>query len=194
MPENKKLRLFIAIELPLRIQQVLEEIQSILKEIETDIKWTKADNIHLTLKFLGYVENSQIKAIKDKMNLAVEGFRPFDITLAKNVGVFPRISYPRVIWVGIDKGENEVINLQKKLEDEINELGFEKEKREFTPHLTLGRVKSLKSKKEDLIQAIQSIHTNEEHKLNVSKLTLFKSILRRTGPIYEVLHETHFII
>jgi len=187
--EDIKVRLFIAIELPLKIQKVLENIQEVLKKAKAGIKWVKPDNIHLTLKFLGYVESSQIEPIKDKMRFAGEEFSPFEISLAKDVGVFPKINYPRVIWVGIDKGEAKITNLQKRLEDEMDELGFEKEKREFTPHLTLGRVKSLKSEKEGLIQAIQSIHIDEEHRFNVSKLTLFKSILKQTGPIYEVLYE-----
>jgi len=95
------MRLFIAIELPETIKSELAGIQSKLKASRADVKWVEPQNIHLTLKFLGYVQQDKIAAIKNAVDKIAGQTKAFNISLSE-IGAFPDLNSPRVIWVGID--------------------------------------------------------------------------------------------
>jgi RNA 2',3'-cyclic 3'-phosphodiesterase len=188
MTEEKKLRLFIAIELPRNIQESLSRLQEAFKETEAVVKWTNSENIHLTLKFLGYLKEDLLNKIKEVIKEVASTFPSFRVTLSREMDAFPGKSRPRVLWVGINEGKDEITHLQQKLEDGLEGLGLEKEKREFKPHLTLGRIKSLKSK-EGLLEEIKKARLDKEHTLRVIKICLFKSTLTPGGPVYDIIYE-----
>jgi len=183
------MRTFIALELSSEATKELARLQQEIKEIDIDVKWSEPRNIHLTLKFLGNTEEEKIEEIKNILNEISSDEKPFEITLFK-LGAFPNLDYPKVLWVGIDKNCSEVERIAKTLEDNLEKIGFQKEERSFSAHLTLGRVKSGKNKiklKEKLISS------PVEPKLSVIKsITLFKSELTPKGPIYNSLHEANF--
>ena len=182
------MRTFIAIELSPEIKESLARIQSHLKYSGADVKWVETDNIHLTLKFLGDIteENcGKIRSILDEIGRSV---KPFEMSV-KDIGAFPNIDYPRIIWVGLDKGTVESKILAEKIGKEVLKIGFQKEPRPFTPHLTIGRVRSPKNK-----EALKQKFTTHSLQLTtkpqlISSIMLFQSTLTPKGPIYTKLHE-----
>lgn len=190
MSQDEKLRLFIGIELPLSIQTALGDAQFVLKKVNTDVKWVETRNIHLTLKFLGYIQMNKIDLIKEKTRDAVKGFSPFEASISKNIDVFPNIKNIRVLWVGIEEGKEIIQKIQMQIEDNLERIDIEKEERKFTPHLTIGRLKSTKSK-ESLLEQIEKTHFDKAHRMRISKITLFQSTLTRKGPVYKILSEVN---
>ncbi|MBS7658158.1 MAG: RNA 2',3'-cyclic phosphodiesterase [Candidatus Bathyarchaeia archaeon] len=180
------IRCFIAIDVDQKnvIEKILS-IQKVLEESKVDLKLVEPQNIHLTLKFLGEINEEKVKkvieAIKDIQ------FKPFKIIL-KGLGVFPTINYPRVLWVGVTNGFKEISLIFLKLEDKLAKLGFPKEERGFSPHLTIARVKSGKEKTE-LIKVLEKFKNEEIGEVPVESIKLKRSILTSKGPIYSTLFE-----
>ena len=181
------IRAFISIEIPQEIKGKISLIQEQLKTIETPISWVRLDSIHLTLKFLGNITELQIPEIKNCMTTAANGIPPFDVKV-KRGGVFPNLNYPRVIWLGLEDRTDSLFKLQKGIDICLEKIGFEPEERGFTPHLTLGRVKSLKGKNH-LIRTIHIYKDIEVGEIYVDKIKLMRSQLNPTGAIYTVLEE-----
>ena len=186
---NETIRCFIAIELSPEIRDTLREIQSDLKKSVVGVKWVKPENIHLTLKFLGHINPSTVEEVKSALTEIASHVKPFTIRLS-SPGAFPSLGSPRVIWVGIDKGDKESIDLAGRIEEKTALLGIEKENRAFHPHLTLARVNFLKDK--DLLKNAFSSLKVPPAEMTASKLTLFQSTLTREGSIYTVLHAASF--
>lgn len=182
---TETVRTFIAIELNEETHSELSSLLSALKESDADVKWVAPEAIHLTLKFLGYVDDTKIKEVQKILSEVAKNSKPFTLSL-KEVGAFPKLDYPRVIWVGVEEGKNEAEQIAKELEDRLEKIGIPKEDREFHPHLTLGRVKSQKNK-DKLKSIIETTKFEPKSKVNVDHLTLFKSQLTAKGPIYTPL-------
>ena len=189
---SKTTRAFIAIKLNEQLHKELEQLQNKLKVADADIKWVKPENIHLTLKFLGNVTDEQIEKVKNTLKKIASDIQSYQIHLAE-IGAFPKLSYPRVIWVGMDEGAEECKALAKSTEDAMEKLGFEKEKRSFSPHLTLGRVRSAKNR-QPLIKTVEKEKNfSSSSKLLVEEIVLFKSTLTPKGPIYEPMFKGNLV-
>jgi RNA 2',3'-cyclic 3'-phosphodiesterase len=175
---------FIAIDI-----KTTPQITTFEKEIEktgADVKLVEPGNIHITVKFLGDTDENHIDAIEQSIKESVRAIKPFPITL-KGTGVFPSQNYVKVLWIGIiDEGNIETIAhaIDKKLEP----LGFKKENRGFSPHLTVGRVKTAKNK-DQLLKVIGNYKAMEFTIQNVQSIALKKSELTPKGPIYTTLRE-----
>jgi len=186
------MRTFIAIDLNEENVEKIAGLQSELKKSDADVKWVEPENIHLTLKFLGEISEEQAGQVKNILDKIASDFRPFEVSLTE-IGAFPKLDYPRVIWVGIEKGKKETEEIAKNIEDELEKLGFPKEKRPFAAHLTIGRVRTPKNK-ERLKTVIQT--WNLEHRTSnsqiVSSVVLYQSKLTPKGPIYTPLHSANF--
>ena len=183
----QSIRAFISIELPQEIKGKIFLIQEQLRVIETPISWVRLDSIHLTLKFLGNILEEQIPDIKKCIDISVNGISPFKVNV-KGGGVFPNLNYPRVIWLGLEDRTDSLFKLQKGIDSCLEKIGFEPEERGFTPHLTLGRVKSLKGKTH-LIRTIHIYKDIEVGEIYVDKIKLMRSQLNPAGAIYTVLEE-----
>ncbi|MCK4463096.1 MAG: RNA 2',3'-cyclic phosphodiesterase [Candidatus Omnitrophica bacterium] len=181
------MRTFIAIELSDDVKKELASIQEELKKTGADVKWVKIENIHLTLKFLGNVDDDKIENIKTLLDKIASGYEKFEATLFK-IGAFPKLEYPRVIWVGMDKGCNLAKEIASKIEDECEHIGFAKENRPFSAHLTLGRVRSGKNK--DALKKRLISMSIKPQSFIVDKIILFQSTLTPKGPIYTPLHSS----
>lgn len=186
------MRCFIAIPLTTDTHQELSQIQSQLKETEADVGWVKTDNIHLTLKFLGEIEEQKIKTISKELKELTNKYTSFETCMGK-LGTFPSISNPKVIWIGINKNEDKITNLQKGIEDVITPLGFEKETRPFHPHLTLGRVRGKKNIQK-LVDKLKSLPLPQFKPIMVDRIILFQSILKPTGAEYTALDEFPLVV
>lgn len=175
------MRMFIAIELPSQIQESLAKIEIILKKCGIDAKWVEPDNIHLTLKFLGEVEEERIEGIKRILQETANLFNSFTVRF-KDFGFFPDERRPRVFFVSTDNEET-LKDIAQKIEERLEKIGFPKEDR-FKSHLTLARLKGLKNIG-CLKGEIKNISLNET--FPVKEITFFKSTLTKTCPIYEAL-------
>ena len=178
----EKIRSFIAISLPQEIKNKITETQKSLMETKADVRWVNIDGIHLTLKFLADIERSQVKEILSAIKAASEGIKPFSLEIA-SVGAFPKIEYPRVVWIGINDETNTLKPIQKKIDENLSKIGFDREERDFKPHLTLGRVKSLKGK-ERLIPLILQAKDLSLGRFEVTEVLLMQSVLKPTGAEY----------
>jgi 2'-5' RNA ligase len=185
---EKNIRAFLAIERPEDILQAMTRLQEKLKrEISGRISWTKPQGQHLTLKFFGDISTEDVKNIcsavqkrivsESKLNLKVE-----------TLGVFPDARRPRVIWCGVTGDVEKLINLQKKLDDELAAIGFPSEDRPFRAHLTLGRIKD-PSGFSGISEALTKYNTFAAGEFNCTELILFQSHLTPQGAIYTKLAE-----
>ncbi len=173
------LRLFVAISVPPEILIILTDIQNRLKKLRLDAKWTKPENIHLTLKFLG--TTSQV--FQTKRALAKVFSSNFVLTLS-GIKVFPNLNKPRILAVDVQTPCDPLTQLHKKIEEKLLPLGFAPDTRPFNPHLTLARIKSGKNKKL-LAQPFNSMDHIASFK--VKSVQLYQSQLTREGATYTVL-------
>ena len=186
MNPGQTLRAFIAIELDPKVQAALGQIQKELKDVGADVKWVKPDNIHLTLKFLGDVSLEELDSIKGAMQTTLQPIKSFSMALT-HLGAFPKVENPQIIWVGATADKNSIKSITESLEENLKGIGFEKEKRDFEPHITLGRMRS-SDNKFALSKKIKNFQfpAGAPHQL-VNQIALFKSTLTPQGPIYETL-------
>jgi len=188
------IRSFIALELSREIYKNLDQlIENLKKGVQfTPAKpnWVKPKSIHLTLKFLGNIEERKVEGIGEVLKKAACETHPFLIRI-RGLGVFPHPRKPRVLWCGITKGEQQTQRLQKRIDRSLAPLGFEKEKRPFHPHLTLARIKTLRGS-----AALMNIIKTHENALvgecPINRIILFKSQLHPDGAIYTRLLEENF--
>ena len=181
------MRTFVAVELDPDVKDSLVELTSRLSRRPADIKWVKKQGMHITLKFLGEVAETQIPEIVQALHEACDSFVSFPISI-RGMGFFPPHSpLPRILWVGIDQSRALSV-LQEKIEDKLNKQGFPREKRQFRPHLTLGRVRSGKNIS-GVLQDLNDHRESDFGQMQVKKVTLFKSTLKPTGADYERLSE-----
>ena len=179
-----KFRGFIAVDIGPFPKMI--EFENYIKNTDADVKLVEPKNIHITLKFLGDTDENLIDKIEEIMKKSVEKIKPFEIEL-KGSGVFPNNNYIRVIWIGINNFEN-LKTISYRIDEQLSKLGFEKEKRDFSAHLTLARVKSLKNK-DKLLQIIEKYKETDFIKINVDTIRLKKSELTPKGPIYTIVRE-----
>ena len=183
----KTIRAFIAIEISPASKLKISELINQLKRSESDVKWVNDTQMHLTLKFLGNIEQDKIPKISGALKDIASKAVVFQIIFS-GIGAFPDINRPRVIWLGIEKGADNLKKMAGHVEDKMKRLGFAKEGRGYKAHLTLGRVRSLKN-----IGALTSMISKTEFdyrkEITIDKLTLFQSTLTPQGAIYTLLQE-----
>ena len=177
-------RIFIAIKVNPEVEllRMFSSLKAILAE--ENIRWVDPVNLHLTLEFLGDTDEKKIAVLKSMLSNTCSGFGGFDFNLT-GTGVFKNFRDPRVLWVGIQSAER-LIQLNKNIAEGLKLNGFEIEEREFKPHLTLGRVKSLKET-ENLKILLESYRDVQFQIVQVSEVILYESILMQNGPIYKPL-------
>ncbi|AXI25168.1 RNA 2',3'-cyclic phosphodiesterase [Methanofervidicoccus sp. A16] len=173
------MRCFLAIELS---DEIVEGLEDLKRNFKIDgIKLVEKENLHITVKFLGEIEEKTVEDIKS-MDLSLE---PVESRI-KGLGVFPSENYIRVIWVGASN----LVPLFEEVDKRLQDLNFKRE-REYVPHITIGRVKFLKDRKL-LKERIEKYRDIDLGTLYVDSIVLMKSTLTRSGPIYEVLERWDF--
>ena len=183
----EEIRSFIAIEVPRELKSKLEELQRELRRTEADVRWVRPEAIHLTLKFLGSLRQEDVEKISRAMAPVVTLWKPFEVCI-QGTGCFPNPRNPRVIWVGIERGKETLSSLQQRVEKELAELSFPPEDRPFSPHLTLGRVRSPRAKT-GLCRAVEKYRGVEIGTFQAREVILFRSELRPSGAVYTRLNE-----
>ncbi|UCF86915.1 MAG: RNA 2',3'-cyclic phosphodiesterase [Nitrospiraceae bacterium] len=180
------MRSFISIELPEETRNALSRVQKEFEKCSPDIRWVKPGNIHLTLKFLGNIEDEIAENITVMMRKVCSKFPSFILTL-QGAGMFPNVRSPRVLWIGLN-GNDVLAALQKEIEDGLEPLGFKSEKRKFTPHLTLGRFRSSIGK-DCLRKVMERQATNRFGTIKVLSVALMRSDLHPSGARYTKISE-----
>jgi 2'-5' RNA ligase len=180
------IRAFIAVEIP---DDVKDEVGRVIAHFSRQgfpVRWVSHDNLHLTLVFLGENPPEFVEKAKSQLVLAAAETRAFSMSL-KGLGVFPNERSPRVVWLGIEQGRDELILLAQQTLKELVTIGFIPEKRPFSAHLTIGRVRAP-------IHDVRAVldRPYASRAFPVKELTLFQSHLRPTGPVYERLGQYEF--
>jgi len=181
------IRTFVAIEIPKSIRQQITEFQAELKKESAQVSWVNADNIHLTLKFLGDVEADQMNRVRVAVQSGCQAVHPFSVKI-EGAGCFPNRKNPRVLWIGIDGEMEALLLLQERVENELTKLGFPKEERKFSAHLTIGRVKG-PSGIQPVIHKMEN-STGRFGEFLVDHVNVMKSDLQPLGAVYSVLSST----
>jgi 2'-5' RNA ligase len=180
------IRAFIAIELPGQIKVALSQLQGNLRTSKNaSVKWVNSEGIHLTLKFLGNVDEVEIPALNKALSEAVQGVAPFSLELGEP-GAFPSSQAPRVVWVGVEGEMEPLLALHNNIDRVLAPLGFPPEKRAFSPHLTLGRVReeALPGERRRLGENVTALKKGAKSSFKVESLSLMRSRLTREGAVY----------
>jgi len=181
------MRTFIAIDLAESLKRALQILDGELKPLTSSVRWVGTTGMHLTLKFLGEISEASAAQISSILEEVASRHQTFPLVL-QGTGTFPPgRRQPRVLWVGVVPGP-QLLSLQEDIEGEMEKLRFEREKRPFHPHLTLGRVKS-PSRMDALVQEMEKHQEQHFGEMNVQKFIFFQSIVKPTGAQYNVLKE-----
>lgn len=181
----KRIRTFIAVEIPAAVRQQLAALQHSLAPHAEGVKWVDPEKVHLTLKFLGEVDEREIYEVCKRVEEVAGAWTAFECSVAR-AGAFPNASRPRVIWAGVARGATELTEIREALDDALGELGYPGENRSFTPHFTIGRVRRT-SPNPNLRAAIDSRAEWQAVSFRVTEILVMASDLSSDGPTYSVM-------
>jgi 2'-5' RNA ligase len=183
---SQAIRSFIAFDMDSEsVLKRITDVQSLLARSGADLKLVEPKNIHITVRFLGNITPSVIEKIFEEMKKVQ--FAPFDVKI-NGVGAFPNVHYPRVLWAGITEGVDRLRSIFSQLEPRLHSLGFTPDKKGFSPHLTIARMKSGRNKAE----LAKFLTENTQYEFGIVRaecLRLKRSDLTPKGPIYSTLKE-----
>lgn len=183
----KTIRSFIAIPLA---DDVLRGAVRLLERLSSPgdgIKWVPSDNFHLTLKFLGEVDNVEVPDVCKAIRSVCEPSYPFELSFS-GTGAFPDPSRARVLWIGVEDASGELTRIVSQLDERLADLGFKREVRDYTPHLTLGRTKGGSRKANpEVVERLLQEKDIDLGMMQVDELHLMASFLDKKGPTYQVM-------
>ncbi len=193
------MRCFVAIDLSVDVRSALLEVQGRLRAAagRADVRWVDPPGLHLTLKFLGRVEDAQVSELASALAAASASIPPLELTTG-GVGAFPTLTRPRVVWVGLAAGASEVVRLAVAVDRAFAPLGFPPEARPFHPHVTLARVRSprglgplVKAMAGEMAGATaRPVARGEAARASTwgaREVVLYQSHLKPTGAVYEAV-------
>lgn len=184
------MRAFVAIPIddPLRVR--IGETQRALQRADADVKWVAHENLHLTLKFLGEIDEARAATLRERLRAEASRFPALELDLG-GVGRFPPGGPPRIVWIGVRGDAPKLVGLAGAVERAALEVGVPKEDRPFSAHLTIGRVKSPRNQK-SLLNALEARHDDVIGRQRADSFVLFRSTLMPTGPIYDEIEGFRF--
>lgn len=182
---TEQYRCFIAIDIPGTVKSNLMDIQKKLKSWPAKVKWVAEQNFHLTLKFLGDVSVRKIPDMVKLLEMIGQSHKRWEISLS-GIGAFPHSRNPRVVWVGIDDPRGNLLRLRDNIEAECMKVGFARETKGFSPHLTLGRVKETAATPG--FGEIMNLVPGFNYRVPVREFKLMRSVLTSAGPEYSCIN------
>ncbi len=182
------MRCFISIDLPETLKADIREATEILRERKPDVRWVSEHNLHITLKFLGDTGQDVAQVLERELSSLAAQRYSFRLGL-RGIGVFPDRRRPRVVWIDLIDAD-ELKHLQEAVEERAVTIGFERENRPFSPHLTIGRVRS-SSGMGYLLNAMETLKDRDFGNIGVNSFSLMKSDLKPSGAQYTTLAEFH---
>ena len=186
--KEENIRTFLGIGLSASIKEAYTEMIKPFLDLDVRVSWVKPENLHITLSFLGPTPSGQLPLIGSAMDEVTAGFQPFELLL-EGIGTFGPAANPRVLWLGVGGETRELTHIQSQLAGQLEALGFPPEKRTFSPHVTIGRVKGNKGL-DALTSAILSAKNIVLGRARVQSVQLYESILTPKGSIYKIQHTT----
>jgi 2'-5' RNA ligase len=193
--EKEMWRLFVAIPLPHDVKTAIDRTQSLIRQhaAKEGVGWTRPEQFHLTLKFLGDASSDSVPGLINALRLAAEGFGPLALRL-EGLGFFPNARVPRVLWAGITDSSHLLKSLQAEVEKACAEFTAEPPENRFHAHVTLGRVKRFRGEVgDDLANAVAPYQAQEFGSWTATHLDLIRSQLSSAGPTYTTLAELRFM-
>ena len=182
------MRLFVSVDLPPRFEPKVRDLQSYLRGTRADLNFTKPEQAHLTMKFVGNTPDERVDDVEDVLDEAAKTVEPFEVELG-GTGVFPSREYVSVVWIGVQEGVEELTRLHDALEERTVERGLADEaEHDYKPHVTLARLRSGRGKSE----VLKFVDENEDVTLGsfeVKKLSLMSSVLRDGGSVHTTEYE-----
>lgn len=177
-----KIRAFLAVQTSPAVQAGAGGLIDNLAQRTDGVKWVAPEDLHITLKFFGDIPVEETHAISRAVSQAVEQFKSFEILVA-GAGAFPDIGRPRTVWLGVTEGREQFISLASAIDERLADAGYPPERRQFHPHVTIGRVRGRQSDGTlaDLLAELEQAYIGPSY---VEELVLFSSTLERAGPIY----------
>jgi 2'-5' RNA ligase len=179
------MRCFIAIDLSQAVKEGIREVIERIRHTSGSVKWVPVENLHVTVKFLGEVSDDMAAKIGSRVSDVCMRHEPFEI-IVRGTGAFPNMRRPTVLWVGIDRSDA-LEQLYSDTDLSLSELGFARETRRFSPHLTVGRVKDAR----DIEWTVKEFCTFQETlfgSIEVRELLVMQSVLRPSGAEYSRVH------
>ncbi len=178
-------RTFLAIHTPPDVVDSLRVIQNKLREASADVRWESPEKLHITVRFLGDVDDRSLPNLIQECADEICYLPSFSL-IYRGLGCFPDFKNPRIVWAGSENADGNLIRMKRKIDEIVGHYGFEPEKRAFHPHITLGRVKGNRNIR-NLITMLQNV-TFEAHEAEITGIHIMKSELRPSGSIYTTLH------
>ncbi|MGB2987478.1 MAG: RNA 2',3'-cyclic phosphodiesterase [Phycisphaerae bacterium] len=175
------MRLFVAIELSDEVRSGLAKVQKDLAATCDGVRWIPSHQLHLTAKFLGEVPDRDVAKVGEAIAQAAAGSAPFDMEIA-DCGCFPPRGPVRIVWVGANETTGALAGCVEAVETELGRLGFPKERKRFSPHITIGRVREDRSG--GCLRAAVEAHSFSSMQASISFITLMSSVLSPKGPTY----------
>jgi 2'-5' RNA ligase len=183
----KTIRSFIAIPLSPEVTRATIRLIERLRQPDDGIKWVPTDNLHLTLKFLGEVDNTELPGVCNALRDICDEFEPFELTFG-GTGGLPNIERPRVLYAGVEDLSNSLTEIVAQMERDLAELGFKPEARDYTPHLTLGRTRSgSRRASSDVVERLKRDESTHLGSMPVDTVQMIASFLDKHGPTYQVM-------
>jgi 2'-5' RNA ligase len=187
----EQIRTFVAVELEQPQRAALGKIQETLKRERAGryVRWVAPESVHLTIKFLGEVDASRMTELQVALTEACRGIPPFELKIS-GIGAFPNARRPRVIWVGLEGDTPIAAQLAERIEAAFAKLGFPREERPFSPHLTIGRInRDVSSSDQQFVgEMVTQAQVGELGEIKARQVSIMKSDLRPTGSLYTQLY------
>ena len=183
-----RIRVFIALELSSSVLGKATEMIRVLRGSGAEVNWVNPRQLHLTLKFLGDVPETETPEICNVVAQAAQAIEPFEISF-RGLGAFPSLAKPRTLWLGLAEGQEALAELNTAIETALyQELGYPLERQRFTPHLTLGRVRPSLAEAEESLRSLIESHAQYDADLTVvEEAVVFASYPRAGGFEYNAL-------
>ena len=181
------IRSFLAFELPVDIKKIIKAVSDDARELPLNVRWVNVSDIHLTIVFMGDIQEEQIKPIQDIIKDVCHGYGPFSIAI-KGIGFFGSRRNPRVLWIGLDGAIDRMACFKDDLQKGMKPFGIKEEKRRFKPHLTLGRFRKDARTGSHLDDLLSRYHDLKSPDGIIEELVLFKSDLQPGGAVYSRLN------
>lgn len=183
-----EIRSFLAFELPQEIRRTVSQVSQDMRKSPLDVRWTRVENMHLTVIFMGNISTDQLEGIGKAVTQVCQRYGPYNIFL-EGMGVFGGRRNPRVVWIGLEGDLERMSIFRDDLQKQLVPFGIKEEKRPFKPHLTLGRFRKGVNAGIDLNEILSRHQGVTSPQSALGELVLFKSDLKPGGPIYTKLNE-----
>jgi 2'-5' RNA ligase len=180
------MRTFLAADIESGVRQKLSDALKRFVDVDRKIKWVKPENIHITINFFGEVDEKTKLTLEKVIEETSKSIQPFSVTIG-GMSAFPSMKSPRVFWIGVEDASGTLKKIHKEIDRSLlhYRLKVKREKRDYTPHLTIGRVKVSFDK--NILNIIAQYSEHLFGTFQIKDIVLYRSILQPIGPLYESL-------